>query len=57
MTKNFKLNYPAPYAEKIINEIHTGELHHIDKSEEYLAWLAEGNEALPADGPQQPENP
>lgn len=25
--------------------------------QEYLAWLAEGNEPLPADEPQQPENP
>ena len=25
--------------------------------QEYLAWLAEGNEPLPADEPQQSENP
>lgn len=25
--------------------------------QEYLQWLADGNEPLPADEPQQPENP
>ena len=25
--------------------------------QEYLAWLAEGNEPLPADEPEQPEEP
>ena len=50
---NFKLNYPAPYAQKLVDGINTGELHHIEKSEEYLAWLADGNEPLPADEPEQ----
>jgi len=49
---NFKLNYPAPYAEKLVDGINTGEFHHIEKSEEYLAWLEEGNTPEPADEPE-----
>lgn len=41
----YKLNPVGTYA----NKIGTGEWHNIETSEEYLAWLAEGNQPLPAD--------
>jgi len=51
MTLQFKLNKDGDYALKIVDDTDKGEWHSITTSEEYLAWLAEGNEPLPADEP------
>ena len=45
----FKLNSTGDCANKIIDGVPTGEWHHVLHSEEYLKWLAEGNEPEPAD--------
>jgi hypothetical protein len=42
---SFMLNPDNTYAVKIIDNNLTGEWHNIETSEEYLAWVAEGNEA------------
>ena len=42
---NYKLNLAGTYA----NKLGTGDWHNVETSEEYLAWLAEGNEPEPAD--------
>ena len=47
----FKLNNTVSFVNKIIDGVETGEWHNPDSSEEYLAWVAEGNEPLPADEP------
>ena len=45
----FKLNPTGKWA----NKVGTDEWHNVKTSTEYLAWLAEGNEPLPADAPEQ----
>ena len=49
----YQLNEDGSYAQKIVNDIKTGTWYRTDIDEEYLAWLAEGNEPLPADEPEQ----
>lgn len=46
----FKLQVNSNYVLKLIDLISTGEWHNILTSEEYLAWLAEGNTPLPVEG-------
>jgi hypothetical protein len=41
----YKLNQAGTYA----NKVGTGEWHNVETSEEYLAWVAEGNTPLPAE--------
>jgi hypothetical protein len=41
----YKLNQAGTY----VNKVGTGEWHNVETSQEYLAWLAEGNEPLPPD--------
>jgi hypothetical protein len=41
--------------QKIVDGTPSGEWHDPELSQAYLAWLAEGNEPLPADAPAQPE--
>jgi len=48
----YQLNEDGSYAQKIVNDIKTGTWYRTDIDEEYLAWLAEGNEPLPADEPE-----
>jgi hypothetical protein len=50
----FKLNSIGDCANKIVDGVPTGEWHHIEYSEEYLAWVAEGNEPEPPDEPESP---
>jgi len=45
----YKLSKITDYVQKFVDEIATGEWHNIESSQEYLAWLAEGNTPLPAD--------
>ena len=45
----YKLNDDGKFAVKIVDDVTTGEWHNIQTSESYLAWVAEGNEPLPAD--------
>ncbi len=50
---SYKLNEDGYYAHKIIDNLETGSWYRTDIDEDYLAWLAEGNEPLPADEPQE----
>jgi len=45
----YKLNQDGSYALKIVEGISTGEWHSIESNQEYLKWVAEGNEPLPAE--------
>jgi hypothetical protein len=49
----YKLNLDGSYALKFIEGVETGEWHNTKTSAEYLAWLAEGNEPLPAETPKE----
>jgi hypothetical protein len=49
----YKLNDNGTYA----NKVGTGEWHNTQTSEEYLKWLEEGNEVLPAVEPPVDEPP
>ena len=52
---SYKLNEDGSYAHKIIDNLETGSWYRADIDEEYLAWLAEGNEPLPPDEPETTE--
>lgn len=41
----YKLNQDGTFA----NKVGTGEWHNVESSQEYLAWIAEGNTPLSAD--------
>lgn len=45
----FKFNLGNTYAVKIIDGVETGEWHNVANSQEYLKWLEEGNQPLPAE--------
>ena len=53
----YQLNEDGSYAQKIIDNLKTGAWYRTDIDEDYLQWLAEGNEPLPADEQPQPEEP
>lgn len=43
----FRLNKNGQYANKIIDEIPTGDWLNTSNNSEYIAWIAEGNTPLP----------
>lgn len=47
----YRLNEFGTYALKIVDDVSTGIWCNVETHEEYLEWLAEGNEPLPADQP------
>ena len=51
LTKDRITQEIGPYALELIDGIPTGVNVHRELNVEYLAWLAEGNEPLPADDP------
>jgi len=48
----YQLNEDGSYAQKIIDNLKTGAWYRTDIDEDYLQWLAEGNEPLPANEPE-----
>jgi len=51
----YKLNEYGTWARKIENGQETGKWCNVKNNTEYLEWLAEGNEPLPADSPTDSE--
>jgi hypothetical protein len=45
----YKLNQVGDYAQQFVDGVATGVWAHTEYNQAYLAWLAEGNEPLPAD--------
>jgi hypothetical protein len=50
---SYKLSKFCNAAQKIVDGRETGEWANIDSNQEYLKWLEEGNQPLPADEPNQ----
>ena len=53
----FQLNKEGDHARKLTGDESTAEWHNVLTSAEYLRWLEEGNEPLPADEPEAAEQP
>ena len=45
----YKLNTLGSFAQKFEDGVPTGEWANTETNQQYLKWLAEGNEPLPAD--------
>ena len=49
----YKLNPDGDFALKMVYGVSTGQWHNIETNQEYLKWLSEGNQPLPADEEQK----
>jgi len=48
--KTYILNNDGLFAQLVIDGVSTQVWHNVENNQEYLQWLSEGNQPLPADG-------